>query len=178
MKNLLILTVAILALSSCSKNLVPYSQNIQDKYNISDAQMKQVQFYTSNDILIFRNISDADTEVISGKIKIQNGREVEEVVIPKGTPGVIVWDDKEKRYGVSFDAQDSQFLTFGPNPKKANRYYLMASEWNQKIGTIKFNGQEYKTTPRSADVYLMVDLKKIDRVDVDRKVLKGRTVSR
>jgi len=177
MKNLLILAIGILTLSSCSKNLVPYSQNIQDKYNISDAEMKQVQFYTSNDILIFRNISDADTRVISGQIKIQNGREVEEVVIPKGTPGVIVWDDAQKRYGVSFD-NDNEFLTFGPNPKKAHRYYLMATEWNQKIGTVTFNGQEYKTTPKSADAYLLVDLKKIDKVDVDRKVLKGRTVSR
>lgn len=176
MRNLLLLGFAVLMLSSCSKNLVPYSANLPESNGWSESQIERIQFYTSDDIVLYREVSESDTRIAEGKIKFENGREIEEVVIRKGTPGVAIWQEEDQRYGIALDKGSEQFLTFGPNPERKRRYYLLASDWEGKVGTVTYNGIDYKTSQQSANVYLMVDMRKIRKTDVNSKVARGRTV--
>lgn len=177
MKQLFGFVILVAFFSSCSKNLVPYSGYLQEKHNWNETEIERIQFYTSKDIVLFRDVTDSDTRIINGSIKIQNGRQVEEVVIKSGTPGVAVWQAKDKRYGISFDDSDDQFLTFGPNPEKHKRYYLLANEWRGKNGIVSYQGGQYKTSGNSAEAFLLVDLKKIKNVKVQSHIAKGRTVN-
>jgi len=176
MRNLFLITIVVLGLSSCSKNYTPYSSYLPERNNWSESEIERIQFYTSEDIVLYRQISDSETEIINGKIKMENGREVDEVIIKEGTPGVAVWIAEDKRYGISFDDSDELFLTFGPNPERKKRYYLMAGKWQGKTGVVTYQGQEYKTSAKSASAYLMVDLKSIKKVDRNSHVAKGRTI--
>ena len=73
-----------------------------------------------------------------------DGRKVEEILIKEGTPGILIFQPKENRFAVSFDASgDDSFLMFGPNPKVGNRYVMLASDWNRKTGKVTYEGKQY-----------------------------------
>jgi len=169
--------VLVLMLSACSKNLIPYSEYLQEKHHWSEHDIEQIQFYTSKDIVLYRDAADSDTQIINGSVKIRSGRQVDEVVIRAGTPGVAIWQSDDQRYGISFETDDNSFLTFGINPEKNKRYYLLASDWKGKIGTVTYNGENYKASASSSDAYLLIDLKKTKNLQVRSRTAKGRTVN-
>lgn len=176
MKYILIGAIAMLTMSSC-KNLVPYSDAVKTKYNLSDDQLKHVQFYVSDPIVLQHKITDgSSTQIADGKIKIINGEKVEEIIIRSGTPGVLVRNDDGK-FEVSFEKGDDHFLRFGSNPSRYNSYVLLASDWKGKIGTVNYAGNKYYTSPESADAILLIDIRKIANYQRDERVAKGRKVN-
>jgi len=177
MRLIIGLCLFLFVMSSCSKNLVPYSGYLQEKHNWGKPEIEQIQFYTSKDIVLYRNAADSETQIVNGTVKIKNGKQVEEVVIKAGTPGIAVWQAEDNRYGICFDSDDDHFLTFGANPEKQKRFYLLASEWNGKNGIVTYNGEQYSTNASSADAFLLIDLKKTKNLYVRSRTAKGRTVN-
>lgn len=166
----------MVTLGSC-KNLVPYTDSLKTKYNLSDEQLKHLQFYVSNPIVIQRKLTaENNTQVTAGKIKVVNGEKVEEVVIPTGTKGVLVKNDNGK-FEISFEKDDTYFLRFGTNPNRYDSYVLLASDWHGKIGTVTYAGNKYYTAPESADAVLLIDMHKISSYQKDARVAKGRKVN-
>lgn len=141
--------------------------------------MKKVQFYLSENIVMQREVSGSKMDIVSGEIKIVDGRKVEEVVIPRGTPGILLFRPKDDRFAVSFEAGgDDRYLIFGPNPKVGGRFVLLASEWNRSNGIVTYDGKKWEVESNSAYSSLMVDLKKIRQVSVSSRTAKGRTIGR
>lgn len=167
----------VLAISSCSPNLTPFTQRLYEENKWSEADLRQIQFYLSEDIVLRRQVEGGSSEIIEGEIKMVDGKEVEEIVIEKGTPGVFLFTPKSNRFAVSFESDsDSRYLMFGPNPKNGNRYALLASSWKRRGGEVSYDGRKYRTTGDSAYAALMVDLKRIRKVSVKSRRAKGRTV--
>ncbi len=129
------LTVTLIfVLSSCSTRLSYFTQDLYAEYNWTDNDWKKIQFYISNDIFLRRELSGVASEINSGKIRVENGRWIEEVIIPKRTPSAFIFSPKTERFAVSFDeGNDIRYPIFGPNPKFNDRYVLLASE-RQKGG--------------------------------------------
>ncbi len=125
MKNLFFLSLLAISAMSCSPRLTPLTQDIMDEYKLGAEELKQIQFYTSRDIVLTRRAESGDLRIRSGKIKIVEGEKIEEVIIPKGTPGVFVLAPKTNRIAVSFEKDNRHFLVFGPNPKRGDRYTLL-----------------------------------------------------
>ena len=176
MRYIIIAAIAMLSLSSC-KNLVPYSDAVKTKYNLNDEQLKHIQFYLSDPIVLQHKVVDGtSTQVSGGKIKIINGEKVEEIIIPSGTPGVLVRNDSGK-LEISFEKGDDHFLRFGPNPSRYETYVLLASDWKGKIGSVTYAGNKYFTSPESADALLLIDVRKIANYQKDERVAKGRKVN-
>lgn len=177
MKFLSILFLSVFFLSSCSPRLSPFTQRLYSDYNWSDSELKRIQFYVSDDIVLHREAKRGKSEIISGEIKIVDGRRVEEVVIRKGTPGVLLFKPKENRFAVSFEeGSDERFLMFGPSPKASGRYVLLASDWNKRKGKVTYDGKTFTTPSNSAFAALMVDLKKINQVSVKSRQARGRKI--
>ncbi len=175
--RLSILLIALaLGFSSC-KNLVPYSNNLRDQFNLNESQIRKIQFYVSSDIILQREMSSANTKVESGKIKMVNGRRVQEIIIPVGTKGVLTDIPRENKMLVSFEIDDNHYLSFGVNPNANNHYTLLASNWNGSIGTVTYAGEKYETNPESKFSQLMVDLRKIQNMETKQRVAKGRKVN-
>ena len=176
MRSLIIAALVLMTLGSC-RNLVPYTDAIKTKYNLSDDQLKHLQFYVSAPIVLQRKITaENSTQVVAGKIKIVNGEKVEEVVVPVGTKGVLVKNDNGK-FEISFEKDDSYYLRFGTNPNRYESYVLLASDWHGKVGTVTYAGNKYYTSPESADAVLLIDLHKISSYQKDARVAKGRKVN-
>lgn len=176
MKYIIIAAIAMVTMSSC-KNLVPYSDAVKTKYNLNDDQLKHLQFYLSDPIVLQHKIVDGTTtSVTDGKIKIINGEKVEEIIIRSGTPGVLVRNE-EGKLEISFEKDDSHYLRFGANPSRYETYVLLASDWKGKIGSVTYAGNKYFTSPESADALLLIDVRKIASYQKDERVAKGRKVN-
>lgn len=176
MRKLLWLAAILLTISSC-KNLVPYTDALRKNNNWSDKQVMEIQFYTSNEIVLYRELTQGSTEIVSGKIKKVNGRDIEEIVIRPRTPGVVVSIPSEKKMYVSFEIGDDHYLTFGVNPERQNKYVLLASEWKNREGKVTYSGKTFSASAQSAETFLMVDLRKILKENVNARVAKGRKVN-
>lgn len=160
----------------CSPRLSPFTQQLYDSNNWTEDDLRQVQFYLSDDVVLRREATSGNSRIEGGEIKMVDGRKVEEIVIRKKTPGVLVFMPKEKRFAVSFETSDDRFLMFGPNPKAGNRYILLASEWKRNRGKVTYDGKPFYTPSSSAYAALMVDLKKVRKVSVKSRTAKGRKI--
>ncbi|MEP6646020.1 MAG: hypothetical protein ABJC12_02950, partial [Saprospiraceae bacterium] len=125
-----------------------------------------------------RAINDDETSITEGKIRIINGKKVQQVVIRQGTPGVLVLMPKDDRFGISFEKADNDaFLMFGPNPKYDDRFALLAQDWERESGKIHYKGQLYTVDAGSAYSSLMVDLKRVGQNQYETKHVQGRKVN-
>jgi len=160
--------------SSCGPKLSPLTQRLVDDQNWSEEELKRIQFYLSEDLVLTRELRDGKTEIRNGQVKVIDGREVEQVVFKRNTPGVFVFAPKGQRIAVSFENSDENYLVFGPNPKAGNRYAIRAAEWNRRSGTVTYAGRKW--TINSVDAYasLLIPLKRLRNKDVSGKVVGGR----
>jgi len=171
----LIAFITILS-SSCSNNYKYFTQDLYDEHRWSDRELEKIQFYVSQDIVLYRKLSGEDSRITNGKIRVIDGSEVEEVIIEKGTPGIFVQSPKANRFGISFES-DGNFLMFGPNPKANGRYVLLAKDWNKRTGKVTYGSQIYDTSSASAYAALMVDIKKAKKIKYKTKKVDGQRVN-
>lgn len=180
MKNLIHfgwLFVALITLNACSPQLTPFTQRFYDSYNFEEADLKKIQFYVSEDVVLRRALDGGNVEISEGKVRVVDGRKVEEIVIPRGTPGVLLFIPKEDRFAVSFEeGRGQKYLMFGPNAKMKNQYALLASDWERRSGTVNYGGKKYYTSGSSGMARLMIDLKAIKKIERRSYVAKGRSV--
>jgi len=174
MQKSFVLLGLILLISSC-KNLVPYTDAIRQKHNWAEQDLKRIQFYTSDPIVLQRKITEGGTEISSGKIKMVNGEKVEEIIIRAATPGILVREANGK-FIISFENGDDYSINFGSNPNMNGHYSIAFASLKNNIGKINYNGKEYYTAPESVEAILMVDLRKIDKSELNQHIAKGRKI--
>jgi hypothetical protein len=174
MKNIIFMTIAIVALSSC-KTLIPFTQEIKSINNWKDNEVKQLQYYNSETIVLNRQLKSNETGIVSGKIKMVDGKQVEEIIIRKGTPGIISALPDSERMAISFEIGDDHFLTFGVDNQRGGRFYLRLKDYEKnKFATVTYFGKSYNINPTALNAYLQVNLKKINKEKTDLRVAKGR----
>ena len=118
------------------------------------------------------------SQITDGEITVIDGQKLEEVVIKKGTAGVLLFQPKANRLAISFDAKDdSKFLMFGPNPKANDRYMLLASEWDRQRGKVTYGDKKYWINANQLLASLLIDIKKINKVDITSDNPTGRTIN-
>ena len=165
------------ALSSCGPTLSPFTDRLYETYRWDEEDLRRIQFYLSEDIVLRREHSGGKSEIVGGEIKVIEGREVDEIVIRRGTPGVFLFSPKSERFAISFEGKtEEKFLMFGPNPKMGNRYMLLGSNWDRSQGTVTYDGRSYEVSSASAYAGLLVDLKKIRRESTRSRVATGRRI--
>lgn len=175
--QLLALAGMFFLLASCGPNLRPFTEDFYQTYDFKEGDLKKIQFYNSRDIVLYRTSAGGNVQIEDGSVRVVDGKKRDEVVIPRGTPGVLVFLPKDNRFAVSFDAKDPErYLMFGPNPKYGDHFTLLASEWKKYQGVITYGGEKFYTDSNSALSQLMFDVKEVRRMENRTYVAKGRTV--
>jgi DUF4097 and DUF4098 domain-containing protein YvlB len=139
-------------LSSCSKTIY-FSQDMRNNLDKNYLSIDKIQFYNSHKIILRRNLSYADTKVARGKINLENGQYVENIIIPKKTPGIAV-SEGDNYINVAFEDGTNRFLRFVKNSD--NEYQISASKWNDGYGKIKYDTLYYYIEPKSSKAVLKV----------------------
>ena len=169
---------AVVILSSCN-SLTPFTQRLYDENGWEETELKSIQYYVSEDLTLERYLRDGETNISGGKILMKDGRRIERVVIPKGTPGILINMPTETRFGIAFeDGSDARFLRFGPNPKTGNQYVVLAKDWNRGKGKVIYDDKEYTLYTEDEPAKLLVDLRKRGDTDIDSRRAKGRTIEK
>lgn len=168
----------LLVTQSCSPKLSPFTRKLYENAAFSDENLKQIQFYLSDDLVLTRDAEeDGGAQVLGGKIRMENGRKIETIRFNRGTPGVFLRRPESDHFAISFEeGDDSRFLVFGPNPKMDGRYVLLASEWKSRRGKVTYAGQKFTTDGDAAFTTLLVNLKRVQKFEVENRTARGRKI--
>jgi len=173
MKQIKFLSIVLaILLTSCASKKIPFSSDIQAKYNLPEEKLKKVQFYTSETIILYKSKSDGDLTVRDGKILMLDTKDCERVVIKKGTPCILESVNSPSQFIVSFEFGEGKLLAFGSQGE--GFFSLEAKDWKDGVGTLKYAGKSYVV--EGGGTYLLVKAKKLNKLSKKQRTVVGRKV--
>ncbi|WP_437815521.1 DNA-directed RNA polymerase [Sorangium sp. So ce1078] len=110
-----LVALAIVLLAGCGPRLVPFTHELRVQHDLSDRDVKSLQFYVSHEIALRRELTAESSRVTSNHtLLLVSGKVIEEVVVEERTPGVVV----AARGGVlSVSFEPGASLTFSASPE-------------------------------------------------------------
>jgi hypothetical protein len=173
----LILIVAI-AVSSCSSARKTYfTSDIRNKVEHSGVSLTKIQYYIDRDLELRREISKDEAQIISGKVKFENGHYINIITLKKNTPGICTNTFPEKLL-VSFETGDGKYLTFGrtKNARNDDPYRILAFNWlSDGDGIITYEGKKYHIIG-GTNASIMIKANVLRKSEVNQRQMKGVTV--
>ncbi|HVW62723.1 MAG TPA: hypothetical protein VHC48_21880 [Puia sp.] len=162
-------------------NLVPFTKDLRQKLERENIDLKQVQFYIDQKLVLDRNLGDQKVAVTSGVVKLENGKYINQVIIPAFTPGVCENAEGDKLM-ISFEKGNNN-LPFGPGSGYTfNEYSLYGTEWRNGTTAVTYDSNKFRarcgTCQDVASVTLLVRKSVMDKVERKSRTLKGRTVGK
>jgi hypothetical protein len=186
----------------CGGGLVPFTQETRSAHNLSDDDVKNLQFYVSHRITLRRELEAGGSQVTGNhKLLVVSGKTIEEVVIEDETPGVAL-AVHDKSIAVSFeDGTSLEFTTGGrpvlgqdvtfaqaPDPFPGNttdgdpQPFPVASDdglggryWMavERGGRVSFQGKSFAAIDDTLKAHLLIDSETLEEIVKNRKVLRG-----
>lgn len=177
MKKIICCVLVVAMLSACSSSKTYFTPAIRNFIENGNQNLKKVQFYIDRDIVLRRELATGETKVTAGKVTIENGKTVNIVTIKKNTPGVCVLE-KNNIVGISFEAVDANFITFGKTKfaQPNDPYRVLANNWMGDEGIINYEGKQYKIQQEGSEAGILIKSKFIKKYTVQDKTLEGRTI--
>src|SRR5579872_2832562 len=135
-------------LSSCSSSrrvsgYVPFTRDLKQRLERDNIDLKQVQFYVDQKLILNRNLGDVKVEVHSGVVKMENGKYINEVIIPALTPGICDGAEGDKLM-ISFEKGNNN-LPFGPGSGYTfNEYSLYGVEWKNGTTAVMYDSNKFR----------------------------------
>ncbi|WP_437591122.1 DNA-directed RNA polymerase [Sorangium sp. So ce1000] len=115
-RSALLLVFVALLLVGCGPRLVPFTHELRVQHDLSDSDVKNLQFYVSHQIALRRELTAESSQVTSShKLLLVSGKIIEEVVVEERTPGVVV-AARGGSLSVSFERGASLTFSAGPEP--------------------------------------------------------------
>ena len=171
-----LLLTCIFLFTSCGPRLSPFTQRLYEDQGWDEPDLRRIQFYLSEDVILTRELRSDRSTITRGTVKVIDGREVEQIVFKRNTPGVFTFSPKSQRMAISFEDNNDNYLVFGPNPKNGDRYSLLASDWNRNSGQVTYAGREWRVSSADAFASLLIPLKRIREGDTKGRVVGGRKI--
>lgn len=163
-------------LSSCSPK-IPFTQSVREKYKLTDEDLKHIQFYLSDAVVLKRGEElGREKQNENGTLVIKSGKNIEQVVFKRNTACVLNTVTDNNKFSVSFEDAANKFLVFGSQGDPDGYYSLKALEWNGGKGKINYGDQTYYSNQGSQKTFLMFKMQSLRKINVDEKVVKGKKV--
>jgi hypothetical protein len=174
-----LLVVVPLVFSACGSSKTYFTTAIRQSVEASHQKLDKVQFYADRDIILRREMDKEDTKVYSGKVKIENGHYVNIITLKKNTPGVCTVTTNNA-IGVSFEQGSNKFLSFGKtkDADPEDPYRILANEWVDDYGLVKYEGKEYHILSDGTEASLMIKTKVYKKSVREEREMKGRKVAK
>jgi len=162
---------------------VPFTRELFDKLSANNIDVKLVQFYIDQQLVLTRFLSNDQVTVKNGVIKFNNGQYVNEIVIPQYTPVVC---EAVEGDGLRVNAENSSGTTLKfLNSKQYSpvNYIFNPDKWN-KDGTceVMYNGNKYSvvcptcSTNSPNEAKLVAKQSAFDNLDKKSIIVPGRKV--
>lgn len=158
-------------LSSCATKTI-FTSSLREESGLPLSQLKKIQFYTSEEIVLYKTKEKTDAKVKDGKIILETDKDSEKIIIKKNTPCILEQEIDKNKMLFSFEYGEGKVLLFGNT--KGGQFSLMAKEWKDKMGVIDYANKVYLTN--GGAVYLTVNAKKLKRLKDRYRVVTGRKI--
>lgn len=181
---ILLLFAAVIASGCASDGIsarVPYTDRLLKELQIGPDARPALQYYLSRDIHLVRAAVRGDAGVSRGRLISDATRVLDEVIIERGSPGVVVGSGRDW-LAVSF--APGTYLYFVSRPQANNwlyepdaisgRYYLYARNWRWNSGTVWLGDRTYQAVDDSRGAFLLVDREDLAQTRERKRVLPGR----
>jgi hypothetical protein len=163
-------------LISCAPQHIPFTQQLREQHNLKPEELKSIQFYLSNDLVLSRGDQKLKKETNDGELTVLKDAMVEEFIFKAGTPCVIQEVVDGNRVMVSFEKGGNKFLVFGSLKNRDGYYTLQAFDWSKDKGKVNYGEKIYLTSKGSRDVFLVLKMKSLEKFKLDQKVVKGQEI--
>jgi hypothetical protein len=176
-QGILLASIAITSVSCSPK--IPFTQSLRDQYKLSPEELKHIQFYLSDPVVLRRGTtSESQKSTEDGTLIVKSGKDLEQVVFKANTAGAIEEVVDDKKFTVAFEEGNEKFLVFGSNSDRNGYYRLQALQWqNNGKGKINYGGQTYFSNSGSDQSYLLFKMKSLRNLKIQEKVVKGKKVN-
>jgi hypothetical protein len=157
---------------------VAFTKALRQRVISNNIDIKKVQFFIDQKLILRRTLGSEKAEVQSGVILFEKGAYINEIIIPAFTPGVCESVNGD-RLRISFEKQGN-YIEFAA----LNDVYfkLTGSNWDIYNGTtdINYENNTYKVQCASCssagEAKLVVIKKEIDNMQQMQRVVEGRKV--
>ena len=175
--------VFILGFTACKTIPKSYfTVDTRNKVEEKSISMDKLQYYIDKDVELRRELTSRDAKVSSGKVKIENGKYINVILLKQGTLGVCT-QTRRNSLDIAFESGDGKNINFGvPDRSGSNTVYsLYADQWvsnynNPEIGKITYDGQVYYMRFTGARPKLMIKKTATDKYEVNKRVMSGRKI--
>ena len=166
---------------SSGPSYVPFTADLKETLERSNVDLKKVQFYVDEKLVLTRDLGSETAQVSSGVVKLENGRYINEVIIPAFTPGIVERSAPDGLY-ISFE-KDNNYLKFGRGTNLAGNYYtLYGRKWQNGTAEVTYQNQVYRVSCASCghagSAKLLVKKSQLDNWNKKTKVVEGRRVTK
>ena len=155
---------------------VPFSRELQMKLAAFNVDVRRVQFYTDQKLILTRNLDSGKAEVSSGTIRFINGKKINEIVIPAYTPGVIESADLN---GIRVSFETGSSFLFVPADGE-DKFVVAGNNWDNGTVEIPYEKSLYRAscgpTGNVAELKLVVKLADVNTSDKKTRTLTGRKI--
>jgi len=157
---------------------VPFTRDLYNKLRAYNIDLRKVQFFVDQQLVLSRFMDMNKAEVTSGVVKFLNGKYINEIVIPAYTPCVCDSVDVDG-LRVSFEKGNNSFK-FINNKYSPDFFIFSGNNWKDGTCEVMYDKIPYRASCGScgsaADVKLVVKQSDIDKSDKKTKTLQGRRV--
>jgi hypothetical protein len=153
------------------KNAMFFTVETKQQLEKAGIPLRQLQFYNSEEIVLEREISQEELGVDKSRVKIENGKKVEKIIIPDYSIGICELHDS-RAMKVSFDKDN--IIVFLAERKdgvvtEGSHFKIAAKEWvtterGNKEGKLDYEGKVF-TLVRGLHSRLLIDKSVLNNVD-------------
>ena len=184
--SFVIFTGIIVLAASCRRHaspqkdltFIPFTKQLKQRIESSNLDIKKVQFFTDERLVLRRSLGTQKSEIKSGVILFDNGEYINEVIIPKNTPGICEGVNGDKLM-VSFEVNNNT-VEFGPGGINNSYFTLYAHNWNHGTAEMIYDNKTYKvecvSCLNAGDVKLLVRKTEADKLERNKRIVEGRKV--
>ena len=165
-----------LILFSCGTK-VPVTNQLKEEYDLNEKNMKIVQFYTSQTIILQRSKTSGSQGAEDGKLVTSKNSEQDRIIIPSNTKCVFDSYGSNGEVFIRFEVGVGKTLKFAVRQGQSTGKYYLVANWKPDLGgEINYGNETYFATADSGTAYLMVVLKKLNKTRRKDRVVKGMKV--
>jgi hypothetical protein len=167
--------LTMLFLSSCYNSKIPFTYELKSKLDSHNLDVRNVQFYNSDRIVIRRVVPLDEAKLNNGEISLENGKTIDEVIINKETPGVCKLAGNYI-LGISFEDGNMKTFDFELN-KMSKTFDLKIKSDDQQSGRIAYDSAIYILQPSRKIPILLIEKDDKYIYQLNQRVLKGQRVN-
>lgn len=175
MKTIFIALLFGFMLQSCSST-IPFTHSMVEKYKLDEGDLRSLQFYTSEELILTRGESEKSKSTEGGVLKIKDKDALDQVIIPAGTKCIVEGSEGQRTLKMRFGEEGDKTLVFGSIKKHNGVYSLMAKDWEYGRASVQYMDEEYKTQRGASSVFLTIEVKSLKETKSERTVEKGASI--